>query len=162
MSKTIFGIASGVELAPVQPDNAMPADNLFEKLCDTYRDSVEIVDEDPEESEEYSDQDDDPIASFIQAGKTRGGFDTYDFTPATLKKMFPTGTVSGEVFIFPKNYTGFETALRFTTDSGHIIAFPKVKLFAKKNMQMVKRGIALINVTFTALSAPKISKVDED
>src|SRR5690625_2544057 len=124
---TIFGIAGAVEIAPVELDNAMPADAEFTELCVTYRDSVEILDEDPEEAEEYSDQEDDPIASFIEQGKTRGSFDTFDFDPATLKKLFPNGTVSGDDFIFPRSNTGFETALRFSTDSGHTIAFPRVR-----------------------------------
>lgn len=155
---TIFGIAGAVEIAPVQADNAMPADEVFTGLCETYRDSVEILDEDPEEAEEYSDQEDDPIASFVEQGKTRGSFDTFDFSATTLKKLFPGGIVSDDDFIFPKSNTGFETALRFSTDSGHTIAFPKVKLFAKRNMQLVKKGVALINVTFTALSPAQISK----
>ena len=155
---TIFGIAGAVEIAPVEVDNAMPADLSFTELCETYRDSVEILDDDPEEAEEYSDQEDDPIASFIEQGKTKGSFNTFDFSTTTLKKLFPGGTVSGDDFIFPKSNTGFETALRFSTDSGHTIAFPKVKLFAKRNMQLVKKGVALINVSFTALSPAQISK----
>lgn len=159
--KTIFGIAGAIEVADVQPDNAMPLDDDFTELCETYRDSVELIDEDPEEAEEYSDQEDDPIASFVEQGKTRGSFDTFDFSAATLKKLFPGGTVSGEDFIFPKSNTGFETALRFPTDSGHMIAFPKVKLFAKRNMQLVKKGVSLINVSFTALSPAQISVIDD-
>lgn len=154
----IFGIADVVEYADVQENDAMPANGEFETLCKTYRDSVEIVDEDPETAEEYSDQDEAPIVAFLEAGKTQGRFSTFDFSAETLKKLMPGGTVVDGDFTFPTANLGFETALRFKTDSGHVIAWPKVKLFAKKNMQMVKKGVALIDVTFTPLSPATISK----
>ncbi len=157
----VFGIAGPIEIADVVTDNEMPEDGDFETLCKTHRDSVEVVDDDPETAEEYSDQEDDPIASFVEQGKTQGSFQTFDFSPETLKKLFPGGTVVDDDFIFPKSNTGFEKALRFPTDSGHMIAWPKVKIFAKRNMQLVKKGVALIDVSFTALAPAQISKQDD-
>lgn len=156
--KTIFGCKS-VEAAEPEKDGSMPSEQDFEKLCKTYRDSVEITEDDPDVENEYSDQDTEPIASFAEAGETTGSFQAFEFDNDTLQKLYPDATVVDEEFTFGKNI-GFETAIRFKTDSGHIIAYPKVKFFAKKNIQLVKKGLALIDCQFTPLSQATISKAE--
>ncbi len=153
----IFGTKE-VEVAPVEATGLMPADGTFAKLCDTYRDTVEIMDDDPDIQEEYSDQQTEPIEVFTEEGKTKGKFSTFQFDTATLKKLFPTGTIVDGKFTFGKNL-GFETALRFKTDSGHMISFPKVKMFAKKSIGLQKKKLGLIDVSFTPMSQPTIEEL---
>ena len=50
-------------------------------------------------------------------------------------------------------------ALRLKTDSNHQIAYAVVSFFAKKNLKVKKKEVALIDCTFTALSKAKIKKL---
>ncbi|MHC6200199.1 hypothetical protein [Elizabethkingia miricola] len=154
---TLFG-TKALESAPVKVDGSIPEDEKFTELCKTYRNSVEFVDDDPNVQDEFSDQDDDPIESLVEPGATNGKFSTFQFDTATLQKLFPTGTVVDSAFTFGKNL-GFVTALRFKTDSGHQITYPKVKVIAKKNLKLVRNGIALIDCTVKVLSQPQLKKL---
>lgn len=146
-----------VQVAEVKPDGSMPAEADWTELCKTYRDSVEVVDADPEISEEYSDQDIEPIEIFVEPGKTDGKFSTYDYDPAILQKLMG-GTVLDDEWTEGDN-RGRDVALRFKTDSGHMIAWPVVKLFGKKNLKLVKKNVALIDVTFKPKSKTRIKKL---
>lgn len=151
----IFGTKI-VEFAEVKADGTLPLEADWAELCKTYRDSVEVVDADPDIAEEYSDQIVEPIEIFVEPGKTNGKFSTYEYDTAILTKLMG-GTVLDGVWTEGDN-RGKDIALRFKTDSGHIIAWPVVKLFAKKNLKLVKKNVALIEVTFTPKSKVRISK----
>jgi hypothetical protein len=151
----IFGTKI-VEFAEVKPDGSLPLEADWEELCKTYRDSVEVVDDDPDITEEYSDQKTDPIEIFVEPGKTNGKFSAYEYEPEILQTLMG-GTVLDGVWTEGDNM-GKDIALRFKTDSGHIIAWPVVKLFAKKNLKLVKKNVSLIDVTFTPKSKVRISK----
>jgi hypothetical protein len=151
----IFGTKK-VEFAEVTPDGTMPLEADWEELCKTYRDSVEIVDNDPDIAEEYCDQMDEAIEIFIEAGKTDGKFSGYEYDPVTLQKLMG-GTVVDNVWTEGSN-RGIDMAIRFKTDSGHTIAYPVVKLFAKKNLKLVKKNVALIDVIFKPKSKVSITK----
>lgn len=152
----IFG-TQVVEWAPVEADGTMPADSEFEELCKTYRDTVEIVDGDPDITEEYSDQTDEPIEVFVESGKTDGKFSGYEYDTETLQKLMGGTVVNGTWT--EGNNRGMDMAIRFKTDSGHIIAYPVVKLFAKKNLKLVKKGVALLDVVFKPKSKVSITKL---
>lgn len=151
----IFGNKK-VEWAPVTADGTMPLEAAFTELCKTYRDSVEILDGDPDIVEEFSDQVDEAIEIFVEAGKTDGKFSGYEFDSATLQKLMGGTTVDG-TWTEGSN-RGIDMAIRFKTDSGHIIAYPVVKLFAKKNLKLVKKGVALIDVIFKPKSKVSITE----
>ena len=152
----IFGTKI-VEWAPVEADGTMPTDSEFEELCKTYRDSVEIVDADADISEEYSDQVNEPIGVFVTPGKTDGKFSGYEYDTTTLLLLMGGTVVDGEWT--EGDNMGKEIAIRFKTDSGHQIAYPKVKFFAKKNLKLKKKEIALIDCVFTPMSKSKIKKL---
>lgn len=152
----IFGTKT-VEMAPVTANGTMPLEAAWKELCKTYRDSVEIVDADPDIAEEFCDQVDEAIEVFIEAGKTDGKFSGYEYDTETLQKLMGGTVVNGTWT--EGNNRGMDMAIRFKTDSGHIIAYPVVKLFAKKNLKLVKKGVALIDVIFKPKSKVSISKL---
>lgn len=153
---TLYGTQL-LEHAPITADGTMPLEAAWKPLCDTYRDSFEILDDDPEEADEYGDQQDEPIESFFIAGKTKGKFSTYDYSPETLKTLMGGTVVDGEWEEGDKKPQ--KIAFRITTDSGHRIAYPVVSLFAKKNLKAKKKEVALIDCSFTALSKARIKKL---
>lgn len=152
----IFGTKS-VEFAPATEDGTMPLDAAFEHLCKTYRDTVEITDEDPEIVEEFCDQDDEAFEVFTTPGATTGKFSGYEYDPETLQKLMG-GTVLDNEWTEGDN-KGIYIALRFNTDSGHRIGYPKVKLFSKKNLKLKKKEVALIDCTFKPMSKIRIKKL---
>lgn len=152
----IFGTKK-VEWAPIEPDGSMPAESKWTELCKTYRDSVEIVDSDADITEEYSDQDDEPVEVFVEPGKTEGKFSTYDYSPATLVKLMG-GTLVDDEWTEGSN-RGIDIAIRFITDTNHRIAYPAVKLFAKKNLKLVKKNMALVECVFNPKSKVRIKKL---
>lgn len=152
----IFGTKE-VLWAPVEADESMPDDAVFEELCKTYRDSVEILDADPDITEEYSDQITEPIGVFVIPGKTDGKFSGYEYDTATLLKLMG-GTVVDSEWTEGDN-VGLEIAIRYITDSGHRITYPKVKFFAKKNLKLKKKEIALIDCIFKPMSKVRIKKL---
>ncbi|WP_407483789.1 hypothetical protein [Elizabethkingia anophelis] len=153
---TLYG-TQVLEFAPVTADGSMPLEAAWTELCKTYRDSFEILDDDPEEADEYGDQQDEPIESFFIAGKTKGKFSAYEYDPATLKKLMGGTVVDGEWEEGDKKAQ--KIALRLKTDSNHQIAYAVVSFFAKKNLKVKKKEVALIDCTFTALSKAKIKKL---
>jgi len=153
----LFGLKSKVQIAPVETNGSLPDEENWVDLCRTYRDTVEIIDADPTVEEEYSDQEDDPIAVFTEAGKTEGKFSTFEFDNNTLADLFPEGTTVNGGFS-ASNSKGFETAIRFKTDSEHVISYAKVKLTVKKNIRLQKKAVALIDCLFTPMSPIHIAK----
>ena len=152
----IFGTKS-VEFAPATEDGTMPLDTAFEHFCNTYRDTVEITDEDPEIAEEFCDQEDEAFEVFTTAGKTNGKFSGYEYDPTTLQKLLG-GTVLDTEWTEGDN-KGTYIAIRFKTDSGHQISYPKVKFFGKKNLKLKKKEVALIDCTFKPMSKIRIKKL---
>lgn len=152
----IFGTKE-VLIAELKPDGTIPLDADFKELCKTYRDSVEIVDADPEIAEEFSDQTDEPIAVFATAGKTDIKFSSYEYTKEVLHKILGGTIVDSEWT--EGDLTGKEVAFRIFTDSGHRITYPKVKIFGKKNLKMKKKEVALLECVVKPMSKISIKKM---
>ncbi|BBQ07935.1 hypothetical protein [Elizabethkingia anophelis] len=152
----IFG-TKAVEYAEITADGTLPLEAAWKELCKTYRDTVEIVDADPEVADEFSDQLDEPFESFFIAGKTEGKFSGYEYDTETLVRLIGGTVVDNEWTEGDRKPK--KIALRFKTDSGHQIAYPVVSLFAKKNLKLKKKEVALIDCQFTPLSKIRIKKL---
>mgnify|MGYP007087628159 CR=1 FL=1 len=85
MAKYVYGVKL-LESGDVQGNGEMPS--ALAELCRTYRDSVTFREEEGTTEEEYSDQRDEPEAVFTGTdGKKVIEFETFDWTPALLKKL---------------------------------------------------------------------------
>lgn len=133
-------------------DGTMPA--VLEELCRTYRDSCEFTEDDPQITEEFADQEDDPIEVFSTKGAKQIKFSTFDYSPETLAKL-KGGTVVNGQWAEPTSSTSIYQAIELTTDTDTPFQFPKCRVLTKFNAKFVKNGLALLEVTLKPLSPAK-------
>lgn len=117
------------------------------ELCRTYRDSCEFTEDEPETTDEYSDQSDDPILTFATKGKKTIKVSTFDYDPAVLVKV-KGGTIVNGQWAEPAVMPEIFMAVRLETDSDVPFDIPKAKVMAKINAKLQKKGVALLELTF--------------
>lgn len=138
-----------IKSADPEVSGDMPA--ALTELCKTYKNSCEFVEDDDTVTDEYSDQQDDPIHTFIEKGGKSIKFSTYDNSPDLLL-MLKGGTVLNGQWKEDVVQQPIYQAIEITMDSGIPIMFPKCLVRAKFNWKLVKNGLALIEVTLKPLS----------
>ncbi|WP_047789449.1 hypothetical protein [Tenacibaculum mesophilum] len=132
-------------------DGTFPLDADMSELCKTYKNSCEFVEEDPTITDEYSDQQDDPIHTFFEKGSKTIKFSTYDYSPTTLLAL-KGGTVLNDEWSEPVSQTEIVKAIQLVLNSGNSFKFPKARITAKFNAKLVKNGLSLLDVTIKPLS----------
>ena len=140
-----------VKTGAVVADGTFPLDAAMTELCKTHKNSCEFTEDDPTITEEFSDQQDDPIHTFLEKGGKTIKFSTFDYTPATLIKL-KGGTVLNDEWSEPVTQTEIVQAMQLVLNSGNSFKFPKVRIIAKFNAKLVKNGLALLEVTVKPLS----------
>ncbi|WP_172917177.1 hypothetical protein [Capnocytophaga canis] len=152
-----YGLKS-VKHADPKPDGTFPDSGLTE-LCRTYQNSCEFTEDDPQITEEYCDQADDPVMTFMEKGGKNIKFSAFDYSPETLKAL-KGGTVLDSKWHEPTATAEIYRAIELTTDTGLKFMFPKCRVFAKFNAKFVKNGMMLLEVTLKPVSpAPNKSAV---
>lgn len=126
------------------------------ELCRTYRDSCEFIEDDPEQTDEFSDQSDDPVITFFGKGKKTIKVSTFDYDPAVLVKV-KGGTVVNGQWAEPAATPEIYQAVCLETDSDVPFHFPKARIFGKINANLQKKGLALLEITIVPQS-PAVGK----
>lgn len=149
MSEVItYGLKS-IKVGTPTTDGSMPT--VLTDLCRTYQDSMEFVEDEATTTEEYCDQDDDPIAVFTTRGGKSIKFSTFDYSNEVLQKL-KGGTVVDGVWAEPAVMPEIFFATEMTTRTDFLFMFPKVKATARFNAQVRKNGVMLLEVTFKPMS----------
>lgn len=133
-------------------DGAMPA--KLEELCRTYRDSLEFTEDDPQITEEYSDQEDDPVEVFETKGAKQVKFSTFDYSAETLVAL-KGGTVVNGQWAEPTQTTAIYKAIELITKNDGVFHFPKCRVLTKFNAKFVQNGLALLEVILKPMSPAK-------
>lgn len=112
------------------------------------QDTCDLVSADPTTDEEFSEQDDTPVMSFITKGIDTLKFSLFDCTAATLMKVLG-GTVDGTsgAWNAPSDSPSIVQSIEITTKSGLVISIPSAKVLGKLNYQFRKRGLLKVDVT---------------
>lgn len=135
--------------ADPKEDGTMP--EVLPELCQTYRDSCSFVEEESTVTDEYSDQQDDPIASFDVKGAKTITCSTFDYSPETLVKLKGGTIVNGqwaEPVIAPEIYQ----AIEILTNADLPFQFPYCRVSARFNANFTKNGLSLLEIKFRPLS----------
>lgn len=148
MSTKTYGLKK-IRSAEPSADGTMPV--LLEELCKTLRDSCDFVEDDPQITEEYSDQEDDPEEVFIVKGAKSIKFSTFDYSNETLVKL-KGGTVVDGQWAEPAVMPVIYQAIELLTNTDLPIQFPKCRVITKFNTKLVKNGLALLEVTLRPVS----------
>lgn len=146
---------AGIDMADIPVGGGVPADVDFTAVGVTYRDEATLTEDDPTETEHYSNENDDPEESDITAGKRKLTFALIDWTPVALAK-FMGGTVTGtgatEKWEAPNQKSKIEKAFRIRSKNGYYITFPRVSFYAKLDYNLAPSGIAKVMVAGTIMT----------
>lgn len=142
--KIVYGLKA-LKTGTPMPNGDMQT--TLTELCRTYRDSCEFIEDDPETTDEYSDQSDDPIMTIATKGKKTIKVSTFDYSPEVLKKL-KGGTIVNGQWAEPEVMPEIFLAVCLETDSDVPFYFPKAKVLAKFNTKLQKKGVSLLEITF--------------
>ena len=140
-----------IKAAPVEEDGSFPLEASLTELCRTYRDSVEFTESDATTTEEFSDQEDDPIFQIVERGSKEIKLSTFDYSPETLVKL-KGGTIVDETWSEPTVSPEIYLAIEITTNTGVKFQFPKCRVIAQFNSKFQKKGLTLLDVRLKPLS----------
>lgn len=123
----------------------------------TYQDTAELVREDPDITEIYSEENDEPEEVLETKGPLMLRFSIMNVAPEEAVRVLG-GEVTGTS---PKVYNGavskdpIELSIEIKTKTGLKIEIPRAKITAKENFQFRKKGVLLIDIEARILTPTK-------
>lgn len=127
----------------------------YEAFGLTYEDTCKMSQEDPETTEFYAEEEDDPVESMDKAGKITFTFSIMNPDLTTLKRLFG-GEIAADVWSYPDTISTVEESIIILPKKGLKFQIPRMKLASKINGEFSKKGLLLIEVTGTVMK-PKTS-----
>lgn len=154
-----------VEMAeyPTTGANAggMASDNDLEQLGYTYKDTMQLTTEDPETTEHYVEEVDDPVVAIETAGKQEIEFSIPNPSPETCVLLMG-GTASASVsggdndeWEEPDVMPHKEMSVRLTPKQGYIIEYPRMHIVAKLEGSLNKSDLLMLKVKGTMMKPEK-------
>ena len=159
-----LGLAQ-IEIGDIAPDGGMGT--TLDILGYTNKDSCSFTQEEPEVTDFFAEEVDDPVVSISKAGAQTFNFSVMDPDVKTLQK-FMGGTVTGTgataKWEAPASIPTIEKSVKITPQRGLVFSIPRMKLDAKLNGQFSKTNIFVIDVVGKVLvptksGEPKLSAV---
>ena len=116
----------------------------------TYKDTAELVQADPEVTEFYVEEADDPVEELTTKGVSELRWGVIDMTPANMVKVLG-GTVSGtapnDSWNAPSVTPEIEQSIEVKDKkTGRVMQFPRCKIRAKIDWKLARTGIAIVSV----------------
>lgn len=151
MSELRMKALAGIDIADIPVGGGVPDAEDFVSIGVTYRDEATLSEDDPTETEHYSNENDDPEESDIASGKRKLSFALIDYTPATLVKYMGGAVVSG-AWEAPAQKSKIEKAFRIRSKNGQYIILPRVSFIGKIDYKLAPSGIAKVMVSGTVMT----------
>lgn len=155
MSVVTLGL-SKIEVGDIAEDGAMGS--TLAQLGFTYQDTCKMVTDDPEETDHYAEEQDDPVVTTIRGGRTRFNFSIMDADLQVLTQLLGgeiTGTGATEKWVAPAKLPIIEKSVKITPEQGLQFEIPRMRLVSKFNAEFSKKGIMLIEVAGTVYTPTK-------
>jgi hypothetical protein len=147
---------SSIEVGAIEDDGGMGT--ILSALGLTFQDTCKLQQDDPETTDFYAEEVDNPVFSMSRAGKTTFTFSIMNPELATLQSMLG-GTISGSgdtaKWLAPDTLPIIEQSVKITPQQGLVFEIPRMKIVAKINGEFSKKGLLLIEVTGTVLQPEK-------
>ena len=137
---------------PTQGDFSDTGYNVFGL---TYEDTCTMSQDDPETTEFYAEEEDDPVEITEKQGKITFAFSIMNPELETLKRLFG-GEIASDVYAYPDAVSTVEESVIILPRKGLKFQVPRMKLTAKINGEFSKKGLLLIEVKGTVMK-PKTS-----
>lgn len=116
----------------------------------TYEDTCKISQEDPEVTEFYAEEEDDPVETVEKQGKITFTFSIMNPDLPVLKRLFG-GEIASDIWSYPDAVNTVEESIIILPKKGLKFQVPRMKLVAKINGEFSKKGLLLIEVTGTVM-----------
>ncbi len=147
---------SKIEISDIAGDGGLGT--TFLALGKTYKDTAELLGEDPEIFEHYCEESDDPEETVVTKGKVTVKWSIFDSDADTLVKVLggtATGTAPNKIWSAPATAPTIEKSVKITPKNGKVINIVRAKIVAKPNFKLAKNGVLLVDITATILTPTK-------
>ena len=115
-----------------------------------------MTQEDPETTDHYAEEVDDPVVSISRGGKTNFAFSIMNPSVTVLADLLGgTADESNGKWEAPDKIPVVEKSVRITPEQGLKFEIPRMKLVSKINGDFSKKGILLIEVAGTVMQPTK-------
>lgn len=159
MSKQIYTIGlSKIEVGDIGADGAMGT--TLATLGYTYQDTCKMTQEDPETTDHYAEEVDDPVVSISRGGKTNFAFSIMNPSVVVMADLLGGRASEGsgatpDKWEAPDKIPTVEKSVRITPEQGLKFEIPRMKLVSKINAEFSKKGILLIEVAGQVMQPTK-------
>ena len=149
---------SKIEVGAIAGDGGMG--KTLDVLGYTYQDTCTMTQEDPETTDHYAEEVDDPVISISRGGKTNFNFSIMNPSVTVLADLLggvgtPGTGSTPDKWEAPDKIPVVEKSVRITPEQGLKFEIPRMKLVSKINATFSKSGILLIEVAGTVLQPTK-------
>lgn len=149
---------SKIEVGAIAEDSGMG--ETLDVLGYTYQDTCTMTQEDPETTDHYAEEVDDPVISISRGGKTNFNFSIMNPSVTVLADLLggvgtPGTGSTPDKWEAPDKIPVVEKSVRITPEQGLKFEIPRMKLVSKINATFSKSGILLIEVAGTVLQPTK-------
>jgi len=160
MAKSIFTLGlSKIEVGAIGEQGDMGTSLL--PLGYTYQDTCKMTQDDPETTDHYAEEVDDPVVSISRGGKTNFSFSIMNPSVTVLADLLGgtgtegDGSTTQDKWEAPDKIPVVEKSVRITPEQGLKFEIPRMKLISKINAEFSKKGILLIEVSGTVMQPTK-------
>lgn len=160
MANKIYTLGlSQIEAGAIAADGGMGT--TLATLGYTYQDTCKMTQEDPETTDHYAEEVDDPVVSISRGGKTNFAFSIMDPSVTVLADLLGgtgmegDGSTTQDKWEAPGSIPTVEKSIRITPQQGLKFEIPRMKLVSKINAEFSKKGILLIEVAGTVMQPTK-------
>lgn len=149
---------SKIEVGTIAEDGGMG--ETLDVLGYTYQDTCTMTQEDPETTDHYAEEVDDPVISISRGGKTNFNFSIMNPSVTVLADLLggvgtPGTGSTPDKWEASDKIPVVEKSVRITPEQGLKFEIPRMKLVSKINATFSKSGILLIEVAGTVLQPTK-------
>ncbi len=148
-----IGLAK-IEVGDMAEDGGMGT--VLAALGQTYQDTATMTQEDPETTDHYAEEVDDPVVSISRGGRTLFNFSLMNPDVTVLADLLGgTADAVTDTWEAPDKIPNIEKSVKITPLQGLQFEVPRMKITAKINGNFSKSGILLIEVAGTVLQPTK-------
>lgn len=149
--KFTYGLDS-VEFGDIATDGGVAT--TFGSLGLTFKDTFDILEADPTETDFFSEENDDPELSITTKGALTMKFQLMDYDAESIAEL-KGGSVASDIYSADSFTINIEKSVKVTPKQGFIFMIPRAKITAKFMGKLAKTELVTIEVTIKVLSPKK-------
>ncbi len=155
MAKKVYTLGlSKIEVGAIGTDGAMGTS--LAALGYTYQDTCKMTQDDPETTDLYAEEVDDPVVSISRGGKTNFAFSLMNPSVTSLADLLGgTADEAAGTWTAPDTIPTVEKSVRITPEQGLKFEIPRLRMVSKINAEFSKKGILLIEISGTVMKPEK-------